>query len=97
MENDFTTWMLTLLTGILLGIFFFGGLWWTIHKGLTSKYAGLWFLGSMLVRTGVVLTGFYFVSGGQWERIVVCLAGFIIARLVVLRIKRPWAESKIIE
>jgi F1F0 ATPase subunit 2 len=97
MENEFFTWTLPLLAGVLLGIFFFGGLWWTVHKGLTSKYTGLWFLGSMLVRTGVVLTGFYFVCGGQWERLVVCLVGFIIARFMVMRFTRPFTESKIIE
>jgi hypothetical protein len=31
----------------------------------------------------VALTGFYFVAGGQWERLLACLLGFFIARMVV--------------
>ena len=54
-----------LVAGVLLGAFFFGGLWWTVRKGLSSKRAALWFLGSMLLRMSVALTGFYFVSGRQ--------------------------------
>jgi F1F0 ATPase subunit 2 len=72
----------------LLGALFFGGLWWTVLKGLTSPRPALWFLGSMLLRTGITLSGFYLVSGGDWQRLLACLAGFVIARLVVTRLTR---------
>jgi F1F0 ATPase subunit 2 len=29
------------------------------------------------------LTGFYFVAQGRWQRLLLCLFGFVIARLVV--------------
>ncbi|WP_295447051.1 ATP synthase subunit I [uncultured Thiodictyon sp.] len=78
-----------LLAGLLLGALFFGGLWWTLRKGLSSpRPAGL-MLGSLVLRTGLVLTGFYFVGGDQWERLVACLLGFAIARLAVTRLIRP--------
>jgi F1F0 ATPase subunit 2 len=48
-----------------------------------------WFLGSLLLRTGIVLTGFYFVSGGHWDRLLTCLLGFIIARIIVTRFTGP--------
>ena len=48
-----------LVAGVLLGAFFFGGLWWTVRKGLSSNRAALWFLGSLLLRMSVTLTGFY--------------------------------------
>jgi F1F0 ATPase subunit 2 len=97
MVNDILTLILALMAGLILGGFFFGGLWWTVQKGLTSKYGGFWFLGSMLVRTGVVVAGFYFISGGIWQRLVACLAGFIIARFITLRLKHQNSESKINE
>ncbi|MEO6873467.1 MAG: ATP synthase subunit I [Opitutaceae bacterium] len=75
--------------GVGLGAIFFGGLWWTVRRGVASAQPALWFLGSALVRTAVALAGFYFVSGGQWRRLVVCLVGFIAARLVVARLTRP--------
>ena len=84
------TWILAvaLVIGVLLGAVFFGGLWWTIRKGISSKQPALWFFGSLLVRMCIVLAGFYFVSGGHWERLVLCLIGFVIARLAVTRLTR---------
>ncbi|MHB1331997.1 MAG: N-ATPase subunit AtpR [Sulfuriferula sp.] len=79
---------LSLAAGIALGGFFFGGLWWTVRRGVSSKRAALWFIGSMLLRTGVVLTGFYFVLGDNWHRLVAGLLGFVIARLIVMRLTR---------
>jgi len=77
------------LSGCALGFLFFGGLWLTISKGLTSNHPALWFLASLILRMGVVIGGFYFVSGGDWERLLTCLLGFLIARLVVSWITRP--------
>jgi F1F0 ATPase subunit 2 len=77
--------------GILLGAVFFGGLWWTIRKGVTSRRPALWFLGSMLLRTTITVVGLYFVAGSHWERFVVCLSGFIIARLIITLFTRPKA------
>lgn len=79
------TLVAVLLAGLLLGTFFFGGLLWTVGKGISAKYPALWFFGSWLVRCAVVLVGFYFVSAGRWERLVVCAAGFIIARMVLIQ------------
>jgi len=69
-----------LIIGILLGLFFFGGLWWTLQKGLASKNPALWFVGSGIFRMFVVLVGFYYIGNGSWQRTVSCLAGFTIAR-----------------
>lgn len=66
--------------GGLLGLFFFGGLWWTVRKGTRARWAALWFSGSLLVRSAVVLAGFYLVSAWQWPRLLACVAGFAVAR-----------------
>lgn len=79
--------------GVLLGALFFGGLWWTIRAALSSKRPALWFLGSFLARMGVVLVGFLVVAGGHWDRLLACLLGFIIARLLVTWLTRPPAET----
>ena len=77
--------MLALATGVSLGAIFFGGLWWTVQKGVSSRQPALWFLGSLLLRTCLALTGFYFVARGNWVRLPVCLVGFVAARLIVTR------------
>lgn len=83
--DDPLTLVLALMVGALLGVVFYGGLWWTVRKGVTSPRPALWFFGSMVVRTGVVLVGFYLVSGGHWQRLLACLLGFVVARLLVVR------------
>jgi F1F0 ATPase subunit 2 len=83
--SDILALALALFAGALLGVFFFGGLWWTVQKGVTSETPALWFLGSLLLRTGLVLAGFYLAAQGHWSRLAVCLLGFLIARLIVVR------------
>ena len=86
--NDFLFLALALVVGLVLGAIFFGGLWWTVRKGVFSKSPALWFLGSLLLRTSIVLAGFYVIGRGHWERLLVCLLGFVIARLIVMRLTR---------
>jgi F1F0 ATPase subunit 2 len=74
--------------GLLLGAIFFGGLWWTVRKGLLSTAPAAWFLGSLLVRTSLVLAGFYLVGHGDWRRLAACLCGFIVARFSVSLLAR---------
>jgi F1F0 ATPase subunit 2 len=83
--NDIPALALALFAGALLGVFFFAGLWWSVQKGVTSEWPALWFLGSLLLRTGVILAGFYFVAQGHWSRLVASLLGFVIARVIVVR------------
>jgi F1F0 ATPase subunit 2 len=84
--------MLALVTGISLGAMFFGGLWWTIRRVLSSNQPALWFLCSLVARTWLVMAGFYFVGRGNWVRLPICLGGFIAARLMVTRLTRPEAS-----
>lgn len=72
--------------GTALGAVFFGGLWWTVLKGVGSTRPALWFTGSLLMRTGITLSGFYFIMAGDWRRLLACLCGFVIARLLVTRL-----------
>jgi F1F0 ATPase subunit 2 len=91
--NDTVSLVLALVTGVLLGAMFFGGLWWTVQKGISSKRSALWFFGSLLLRTSIALAGFYFIAHGHWERLVMCLVGFVIARPIVMRLTRAAEKS----
>jgi F1F0 ATPase subunit 2 len=44
---------------------------------------------SFLVRLAVTLPGFYLGMGGHWERLLVCLLGFVSMRFVLTRVWGP--------
>lgn len=91
--NDPLLLLLAGAAGLLLGSIFFGGLWWTVRKGLSARQPALWFFGSTLLRMGIALAGFYFVGRGDWRRLLACLLGFVIARFVVTWLTRAPAEN----
>ena len=87
---EIPTLLLVGVAGVLLGMAFFGGLWWTVRKALSSEHPALWFLTSLLLRTGLTLIGFWLVADGHWERLLVCLVGFVMGRhLVAWRTRSP--------
>ena len=93
--NETLTLILALAAGGGLGAVFFGGLWWTVRKGVSSKQPVLWIFGSLLLRGGLALTGFYFVSDGHWQRLLACLLGFVMARLVVTWLTQTLPASEV--
>lgn len=86
--NDLWNLMPALMAGMVLGTIFFVGLWWTVRKGLSSTHPAPWFIGSLMLRTSIILAGFYIVSDGHWERLLVCLLGFSIVRPIVTLLTR---------
>jgi F1F0 ATPase subunit 2 len=68
------------IAGMLLGTIFFGGLWWTVRRGLASRRPAVWFLGSIIVRLSIVMGGFLLFAGPHWPRLLLCAAGFTMAR-----------------
>ena len=86
--NEVPGLLLAIFAGLILGTVFFGGLWWTVRRGLSSSQAGLWFLVSFLLRTAIVVAGFWWAARGDWRRIAAYTAGFIFARYGVVRVTR---------
>lgn len=82
------------VAGLLLGGMFFGGLWWTIRRGVSSPRPALWFVVSLLLRTGVAVAGFVLVARGDWPRLTLCLLGFAAARLIATWLTRPSTADK---
>jgi|SRR5690554_586465 len=81
--NETVSLLLALLAGIGFGILFFGGLWLTVRKGLNSKSPTLIFMGSLILRVVLIVVGFYYVGANSWQRMLVCLLGFLIARIAI--------------
>ena len=72
------------LAGGALGALFFGGLFWTVRRGLSARRPALWMFASLMLRTFIVVAGFYAVGQGDWQRLLACLAGFVGARIVAI-------------
>ena len=92
--NESLPLILAWIAGGLLGAVFFGGLWWTIQKGVSSEQPVLWFFGSLLLRMSMALAVFYFVGRSHWERLLICLLGFFMMRLLVTWLTRPSSEDQ---
>ncbi len=76
---------LALATGFLLGVSFYGGLKWTVGRGVVSTIPALWFSASFFLRTALSVGAFYVVSRGAWPLLLACLLGFGLGRIAVLR------------
>lgn len=92
--NEILTLAFAWVAGGLLGAVFFGGLWWTVRKGATSKQPALWFFSSMSLRMIIALVGFYFIGSGDWKRLLICLLGFLVARSAVTWLTRSPIEKR---
>ena len=77
------------LAGLALGLVYFGGLWLTVRRLAGSKRPGFLMLGSFVARLLVTLYGFYLVMDDSWERLLACLAGFLVARVALTRALAP--------
>lgn len=93
MTAPYLTLALACAAGIGLGLFYFGGLWLTVRRLSSARSPMPIALASFVARTAVVLVGFYFVMGGRWERMLACLAGFFVVRLVMVHRMRAELES----
>jgi len=94
--NDTIALFLSWLAGGALGVSFFLGLWWTVKKGVSSKHPALLFSGSLLLRTGIIIAGFFFVSAGHWQRLLTCLIGCTMARFALIwRMKSPITDKNL--
>jgi F1F0 ATPase subunit 2 len=79
------SWALILLAGFSLGIVFYGGLWATIRALPGSRHPVLLALGSFWGRSALVITGLILTTAGRWQNAVICLVGFLLARIALAR------------
>ena len=86
MMNEFLILAISVVAGIVLGTFFFGGLWLTLRQLPHSQRPALLTLGSFFGRTAVCIFGFYLVvMAGDWKGLLAGLGGFMLMRFVLVR------------
>lgn len=75
--------------GLLLGSLYFGGLWITVKRFTAgTRYSRRLVFASFLVRTLIVLLGFYWLIKltTYWQAPALALAGFVISRIIITKI-----------
>jgi F1F0 ATPase subunit 2 len=90
MTSELPTLTGALFAGLLAGTAFFAGLWWTVQRMTTARHPGLLIAGSLLLRTALALGVFFLAGRGHLDRMLACLAGFVIARFLVMR----WTRAR---
>ena len=84
MFNAIHVWW-QIIVGVLLGVFYFGGLWLTVSKLSSFKQPAAWVSLSSLFRTAGVIGGFYIVSHFVFLDTAFSLLGFILARTILTK------------
>ncbi len=79
---------LSALFGVLLGMVFFGGLFWTVQRGLQSQRPALTFVVSYFVRIFFVAICFWWMASHQWGSLPTCLCALVATRSVFTRLTR---------
>jgi len=75
----------TLLWGAILGLVYFGGLWLTVRRLTTGKHQAIVMLGSFIIRNALMAIGFFPVIRQGWQTALICLAGIIVVRFIMIR------------
>ncbi len=84
MMNELSV-VIALLGGLIIGVFFFSGLWITIRRVEHMQRPGIILFASSMTRLVVALAGFYLLAWGRWERLLIAVIGFMLARMVMIR------------
>lgn len=75
--------------GVFLGTFYFGGLWLTIKRLPCSPQPALLSLASFFARSLVCILGFYLIIGSGIQALLLCLAGFVLTKIALVRRLSP--------
>ena len=77
-------------SGALLGLAFFWGLWATVKQLGQKRHPVLMILGSLVLRFGLVLFGFYLLAQhGGWQQVFSAAIGFTLIRVFIVHRLRP--------
>lgn len=85
MDDSIVTLTAVFIGGVLTGTTNYLGLWLTVKKVADSRRPTLLVLSSMLLRIAGCMAVFYLLMDSRWERLVLVLAGFYLARILACR------------
>lgn len=88
--------LLAMFGGVMLGLFYFAGLWFTLQRLPEHSHPALWVAGSFALRLMVSLGGFYLILGSDHSliRLGIALLAFMEVRVMLIRRWRSLPESR---
>jgi F1F0 ATPase subunit 2 len=81
--------LLILCLGFALGILYFSCLWIAVQNLPRTRHPVVLMIGSGAVRLTIAMAGFYLLVGGHWQRLLIILVGFLLARTFLIVRWRP--------
>lgn len=81
--NTLLTISISFLAGILLGILYFLGIWYSVIKTTSQKKSVVYLIFSFLVRVFALQICFYFIVQGGVILLISALVGFILGRQII--------------
>lgn len=87
MTNDLLLIACAFMGGVVLGLFFLGCLWWTVHRLPKTLSPRLFYFATLMTRMIVILAGFAgLASSGDWRMVAAGACGFVLTRTVGVRL-----------
>lgn len=71
--------------GTVLGLAYFSGLRYTVGRLVASPRPYRLLAASFTIRAALAVGAFYFIMGGEWERLASAMTGFLLVRFVLIR------------
>ena len=93
--GDVTSLFVALGGGFLVGFVYFWSLKYTISHMVTARHPALVMIGSYVLRTVFMLLAFYLIMDGELMRLIACLVGFILARILLVKRAGPQKPTQI--
>ncbi|MFO7965833.1 MAG: ATP synthase subunit I [Desulfobacterales bacterium] len=87
------TELLVFTWGICIGLFYYGGLYWTVCRMVGSKRAVFFSISSFFFRLAVFLAAVYVIFDGRINRLFWILAGFFSARILMIKMVSKTGKS----
>lgn len=94
--TELFTGLLAGFGGLVLGLFYFAGLWFTLQRLPGHPHPALWVAGSFILRLAVSVGGFYLILGPDRSlpRLGIALLAFLTVRVMLTRYLRPTPEPR---
>ena len=75
--------MIGFLIGIILGLVYFGGLYFSVDRMNKAKYPAMLMTLSFLIRMGILIGVFFYLSRFGYEMMIFALIGVILTRFIL--------------